>query len=288
MKGMKPVPAAPSPAATVVVLRHGSSGVEVLMLQRHARSGFMANAYVFPGGRVEPQDRDSAFVGHLLADAMAVELDRMEALTDVASALSHWVAAIRETFEESGILFAKPDNEEHAYPSAEARFAWQQRLNRGEISFKALLESRGLRLDTGRLVNLSHWVTPEFEKRRFSARFFLAPVYADEAEEHADGTEATASVWIRPEEALRRHAEGNFRIAPPQWVTLKLLSQFETVEMALAWARAQKRIEVCQPHPFTLDQAIALALPGDPEHPTSPTSKVLNRVMLRDGRWSDV
>jgi 8-oxo-dGTP pyrophosphatase MutT (NUDIX family) len=275
--------AAAQSAATVVILRDGDSGIEVLMLRRHAKSGFMANAYVFPGGRVESADSDLSFVSYVDAHEVA----RMEALPHDVEPLSFWIAAIRETFEESGLLFAV--SKDAAGSALEEAMLWasQQRLNSKEITFAEMLSTNGLIPDFRRLTNLSHWVTPAFESRRYSARFFCAKAYDTQISERVDGVETTDACWLRPVDALEQHAAKRLRLAPPQWVTLRLLMRFHEVDEVLTWAQAQPRIHPCEPELIEHPELFALALPGDPEHSSSPGSATLNRVVLRDGVWCE-
>ena len=270
------------PAATITLVRDNEGVVEVFLVRRHARSGFMANAYVFPGGRLDPEDASPGLLARLGSGAR----ERVTLMEDVEgddTALAHLVAALRETFEESGILLAGPRTSGVFEPEAK----WQEELNEGVRSFEALITEEDLELRTDALVYFAHWVTPVFEKRRYSARFFLALAPPGQRGVH-DGRETTESIWLTPRAALERHAAGELFVAPPQWQVLQDIQGFESTASLLAWARGLTRVPPIQPHRFALDADLALALPGDPEHPDTPAGDhegKTRRIVLREGTW---
>jgi 8-oxo-dGTP pyrophosphatase MutT (NUDIX family) len=271
----------PRQAATIALVRDRAGHVEVFLVRRHARSGFMANAYVFPGGRLDSADGAPALLARLGADAAAVTA-RMEGIDHQAQARAHLVAAVRETYEEAGILLATRASGEAVVPCK----AWQDALNAGERTFESILVDEELVMNTDALAYFAHWVTPKFESRRYAARFFLAVAPANQEGRH-DGRETTDSLWVAPDEALRRHAAGTLFLAPPQWQVLHDLAARASTSALLTWARGLLRVPPIQPHRFDLDGTLALALPGDPEHPETPddAEALLHRIVLREGTW---
>jgi 8-oxo-dGTP pyrophosphatase MutT (NUDIX family) len=228
------MPVTPLPAATVALVRDAGRGLEVLLLQRNLDSGFVPGAHVFPGGGVDEGDH-AAGLWALCAgvdDAAASRVLGME-----RGGLAYWVAAIRETFEEAGILLAC-EAEGGIVVVDEDRagrlFLHRSALDSGATHLAAILRAEQLRLAADRLVYFSRWVTPEGLPRRYDTRFFLA--LAPPAQEAAHcNRETIAHAWMRPAEALDRHARAQMNLRTPTLKTLELFAQFGRVE---ALARA--------------------------------------------------
>lgn len=284
-------PAAPRSAATVVLLRERADAgapFDVLFVKRHARSGFMANAYVFPGGRVDDADSGPALVERL--DGVDVErlAARMVGVADDRLALAHLVAAIRETFEEAFVLLARhadgrpvdlTDRDQH-----ERWAGWRDKLNAGEVTFEEIVVTEDLVLHGDAMGYFDHWITPNFEPRRYDTRFFLAVAPAGQTGAH-DGRETTESLWRPPADALAEHGAGQFFMAPPQWCILQSLTERTSVAGARR-AAAAADVPPCQPHGVKTERGFVLAMPGDPLHPSSLDSEgPPRRVALEDGRW---
>jgi 8-oxo-dGTP pyrophosphatase MutT (NUDIX family) len=223
-------PVAPRPAATVLLLRDGVAGPEVFMVVRHRQIEFAAGALVFPGGRVEPADAEIA------AGLGAAGPD---------GALR--VAAIREAFEESGLLLARTEAGVALTPEQGAAVAAAHRdaLNAGSRGFAALLQAEGLRPDIGALVRFAHWVTPADLAKRFDTHFFLAPAPGGHAAVH-DGHEAVDSVWITPEAALAEAAAGTRTLLFPTRLNLQRLAGAPHLAAALE-AAASRPVVTVQP-----------------------------------------
>lgn len=215
------VPVEPVPAATVVLARDGESGLEVLLLQRHRASGFVPGAYVFPGGRVESTDDDAAALARL--DGLPAPL-RPEG--------AYWVAAVREAFEETGVLLGQ-----RSEPAALAE--WRERLLNDETTLGGMLEALDLRLDLRRMIELAHWITPIAEPRRYDTRFFLAAPLGG-AEVRIDEREMTDALWLPPAEALRRFRAGKLAMVFPTVHTLEKLTEFRTATQALEALRGAR------------------------------------------------
>jgi 8-oxo-dGTP pyrophosphatase MutT (NUDIX family) len=218
----------PLPAATVTLVRDAPSGLEVLMLQRSMKLAFMPGAYVFPGGALDPGDASPEL------HELCVGLDDATAsrsLGIVRGGLAYWVAAIREAFEEAGILLAYDGsghfvslNGEGAERLRTQRFA----LDRGRADFVAFARSEGLRLATDRLLYFGHWITPVTVPRRYDTRFFLAVAPEDQEAQH-DNHETIAHTWMRPQEALDLSAKELLNMRLP---TIKTLERFAACSTA--------------------------------------------------------
>lgn len=248
-------PAAPS--ATVVLLRDGSSGPEVFLLRRHGESFVLGGAYVFPGGKLDAED--AAWADRL--DRTPQELHALlgEPELQPGEAAGLFVAAIREVFEETGLLFADIAPER-------AREAWAA-LRQGP-GFDELLGPMGLTLGASALQPWSRWITPTLSsvvRKRFDTRFFVAAVPPGQEPAH-DEHEATAGVWLTPREALRQYWDGAIEFAPPQLMSLAHLARHHSVASVFAAARA--RTPPCiRPQPQDVDGVRVICYPGDPWHP---------------------
>jgi len=222
------------PAATVMLVRDGSTGgpssLEVLMLRRHPESVFAADAWVFPGGRVDDGDRHGAPVAIGPSDAEA-----SAELGLPSGGLAYWIAAARECFEEAGILLARHPGTgawfEASTDLAAARLArYRREVHSGATTLAAVLESEGLVLDLSGVHYVSHWITPprRGNARRFDTRFFVAEVPPAQVAAH-DAAETVESIWTTPAEALARGAAGDLRLLIPTIANLETLSRFSSV-----------------------------------------------------------
>jgi 8-oxo-dGTP pyrophosphatase MutT (NUDIX family) len=219
------VPAAPRPAATVVLLRDAEGGPEALLLRRHRRSGFAADAWVFPGGVVDASDRAPSAADRLDGPSPEDWARRLE-LDDPAEAAGYVTAAIREAFEETGILLAHSDRVSVAHVHAAESLAVARRALLNEVvTLRDVAVGNGLRLAGDELIYVGHWITPEPEPRRYDTRFFAALAPAD-AVCDAHDAELTDSVWLRPAEAVQRFHDGQLKLLPPTVHTLRRLDGF--------------------------------------------------------------
>ena len=227
-------PTVPWPAASLVLLRDGPEGVETLLIRRPESSRFAAGDFVFPGGRVEPADRSADATAWCAGVEPAAAAERL-GLDDPAEALGYWVAAIRETFEEVGVLLAEPAA--GGLPLDAARLAdWRSACRGDERAFWRMLREEGLRLAADRLVYFAHWITPEERPLRFDTRFFAAPMPPGQ-EAVADGREIVAVRWLRPADALAAQARGEISLRLPTMRNLALFEGAATVAEALARLR---------------------------------------------------
>jgi 8-oxo-dGTP pyrophosphatase MutT (NUDIX family) len=213
------MPATPVPASTVLLLRDGAAGIEVLMITRHSASGFAAGALAFPGGKVDPADA-------ALAPA---------ALAAPSGAFR--VAAIRETYEEAGLLLARRRG-------AEALLGHEEVAALPKVSFAALVGELGLDLATDLLVPYAHWITPIDSPKRFDTQFFLAPV-PERQRPSADERETHGLSWVRPEAALAEADAGRASVVFATRMNLMRLAASGSVAAALDAARAAPIVPVC-------------------------------------------
>jgi glyoxylase-like metal-dependent hydrolase (beta-lactamase superfamily II)/8-oxo-dGTP pyrophosphatase MutT (NUDIX family) len=251
----------PRPSATIVVVREGERGIEVLLCRRAERGDHNSGAWVFPGGLVDAGDRAAHACCAGLDDAAASERLRVG-----AGGLDFYVAAIRECFEESGLLYAVDAATGGAVvdldEAAAAQVApWRIALHRGERTLVDFCRDTGLALAVDRLVYLSHWITPVGRAKRFDTRFFLAVAPRVQTALH-DGTEMVEQQWLRPADALLESAA--LKLLTPTQKTLELLARYPNVEALLEWARARREIVLTMPRAGTGRDGVRPVLPDEP------------------------
>jgi len=248
------------PAATVIIVRDGDSGPEILMLRRSRRAGFFPNAWVFPGGRVDAADADVPTVGAVRG---APAEDR-----------GYAVAALRECLEEAGVWLGL------GTPDPDLR----ERLNAREATLRDAPE---LQADLSCLAWMAWWITPEAEPKRYDTRFFvvkLGPGDGDEAS--ADQVETVESCWVTPAQALARHrARDDFFLAPPTYRSLQELESLGSADDVWAHAEAQE-VRPIMPR-IEKHETTHIVLPGDPSHPSDFPVEGATRLVFDDGCWVD-
>ena len=262
------MPAAPDktairPAATVMLVRDADGGgIEVLMVRRNLNSDFVGGAYVFPGGGVDLAD------GGTEAEAVCVGRSATEA-TEIlgleAGGLAYWVACLRELFEEAGILMATAPSGstlELVGEVADRFVAHRDAVNAGERRFLDVIAEEGLTLDVGDLHYFAHWITPEGSPRRYDTRFFVATAPALQTAAH-DAGEVIADEWIAPEDALRRHREGDIELIFPTIKNLQAISRFSTAADLIEAARTAASVPAILPRITMSDKGVRILLPGD-------------------------
>ena len=247
------------PAASVVMLRDGGEGLEVFLLKRHGLAEVLGGVYVFPGGKVDPDDAmlDLHARLDLPLESLYAALGEPE-LEPIEAAALH-VAALREAFEETGVLYAQGAG------AQQAAVAWD--LLRQGRSFDAILQAMSLRLEASRLQPWSRWITPVIgavARKRFDTRFFLAPVPEGQVARH-DNHEATESIWLTPRKALQQYWDRALELAPPQILSLAHLSRHACVASALAEAR-RRMPPTIRPEVFEEDGTRVVCYPGDGQH----------------------
>jgi len=258
----------PLPATTLMLLREGSAGPEVFLVQRNRHSGFLPNAWVFPGGRVDAGDR---LDGHPAVRGGERVLSRWG--IDRATGIAHLVAGVRETFEECGIWLG-----DRAPPASE-----REPLANGNRRFVDVLADSGAVVDLDRLTPWAWWVTPAVERRRFDTRFLVAVVDGLAVGAH-DERETVASGWFSPARVVEEGTLGTFPLAPPTWWTLRELAAHPTLEAILAEAERRPQRPI-QPIMQFLPDGMVLLLPGHPAHPEPAIPGLPTEVVHEGGRW---
>ena len=285
----------PRPAASIIILRDAEPGLEVFLMKRHDLSNAFGGAYVFPGGKVDAVDAEPIMAAFLDRPWATLQPTLNEDDTDAPTAGGLYVAALREVFEECGILFARHASDAPAqhglygsgHATAELVSAAATRLQAGD-TFNAVVQGLQLQLLTSSLVPWSRWitpVTPTLTNKRFDTRFFVAAVPSSQTAVH-DNHEATDSAWLRPRDALTQYRDGSIMLAAPQIMTLAHLSRFATVDAALQDARSRKP-PLIQPEPFDVEDARVVCYPGDERHPVKERAMPgPTRLYFRNKRFS--
>ncbi len=247
----------PRPASTILPLRDGADGVEVLLVRRNLNSDFVGGAYVFPGGAVDAGDA-------ALADRVVGldEASASERLGLATGGLAYYVAALRELYEEAGLLLGTGRDGSSITPDATALERWRDDLNSRRCHFVDVLDGLDQVLDLGGVAYLSHWVTPVGPPRRFDTRFFVVEAPRDQIAGH-DEAETVAHRWLRPADALELAASGAITMILPTIRNLESIATFERVADVLAWAGSVRTIERVEPRMLERDGETVILLPGD-------------------------
>jgi 8-oxo-dGTP pyrophosphatase MutT (NUDIX family) len=238
------------PASTMLLLRDGAAGMEVFMVVRHHQIDFASGALVFPGGSIDADD-------HVVAarkDLVAPGLTEAE--------LGFAVGAIRETFEECGMLLARPQGSDALVSAEHVKSLDGTRpvICEGKLAFSELLSAEKLTLATDLLVPYAHWVTPVTMPKRFDTRFFLAVAPSDQVGLH-DGTENVDSIWITPQQAVADGEAGRRTVIFPTMLNLLKLARRNDVQSAIAAARASDVVTV-MPHMTKVDDGFRMEIPA--------------------------
>jgi 8-oxo-dGTP pyrophosphatase MutT (NUDIX family) len=264
-----------------MLLRDGLEGLEVFMLQRTMAAAFARGQYVFPGGKVDAADHGGLFepVCDGLDDATASARLGIE-----RGGLAWLVAALRECFEEAGVLLARPDDSDDIVrfdtPATIDRFnTARHAIHEGELSLADFCETEDLRLLVDRIHLVDHWITPVGERRRFDTRFFVAA--APEVQEPLhDDKETIASLWVRPVDALRMHADGELQMFPPTIASLEFLLPHATTADAVVAAAAVGVPVPVEPRILLDDEGRVRGIrrPGDDGYASTPVPEFVINV----------
>ncbi len=276
---MADAPATPLASSTVILLRDegGAAGpFSVLMLKRHGSITF-PGVHAFPGGVLDAADAHAAGAS-LPAEQRWAPPDEGDAPPD---ALPYWVAALRELFEEVGILLAHRGGRLVEGPLTDDLLALRPRLHARE-PFGALLSGLGLVAATDRVYSFARWVTPKVNPRRFDTRFLVARAPAGQ-EPVIDGTETVAAEWLTPQAALEAYEAARIELIPPTVRTLDDLARFPSVDAVLADAR-RRIVRAASPDIMASGGEPSMTYPDN----TGQVGLPPRRLVLRDGRWRPV
>lgn len=247
-------PAAVRPASTMLLLRDGSDGMEVFMVVRHHQIDFASGALVFPGGSVDADDHVIARNATLYGGGSGLD----------ALGLAFRIGAVRETFEECGILLARPNGSNSLVAAAradEVAAAHRTALCEGKTKFSEILQKEGLVLALNLLVPFAHWITPVGMPKRFDTHFYLAVAPEDQVGAH-DGSESVDSVWVRPGAAVEGAKTGRFKLVFATERNLIKLARHNSAAATLEAAR-NERVVTVQPEIIRGEKSRQLRIPAD-------------------------
>ena len=273
-------------AASIVLLRDHADGLQVFLMKRHGLSDVLGGAFVFPGGKVDDTDAlldatqyfDKSNSASL--DTLPAALNEPDLSPKQASAL--YVAALRESFEESGVLFAAQATDEQIQAATA--------LHQSGIPFNQILQQLALRLQTQNILPWSRWITPKMSSvshKRFDTRFFIAALPANQTASSANH-ETTESIWLSPREALTSYWNKDISLAPPQIMSLVHLARHDSVASVMQQAK-QSPIPLIEPQPYNMDGTRVICYPGDAQHPIPPLALPgPTRLCYRNNRFEPV
>jgi 8-oxo-dGTP pyrophosphatase MutT (NUDIX family) len=295
--------AIPKKAATVILLRDTMpEGFEAFLLKRHEKSSFMGGNYVYPGGRVDRED------GSLETCALCKGVTLEEAhqifgeTLSPEESLAHWIAGIRELFEEAGVLVAYDQEGNFIRIKSitdRGRFSnYRSLLQKAELNICQIARDEKLLFALNQLHYYAHWITPEARSERFDTRFFIARHPAGQ-EATYDQKETTEGVWLSPKKALEENLNGEVVLSPPTLITLENLSRFKTANAVFESLKNQK-IQSILPVLTKVSSGPIIIFPWDPEYqtfqkghipdpanhgrPSQPGDRT-TRVLMEKGRW---
>lgn len=289
----------PRAASTIVLVRGKGSAFDLYLLKRSAKSGFFPGTYVFPGGTVAPEDRNAdVWLRHSDLDLPSVE-KRLGGSLLATEMLAYGVAAIRETFEEGGVLLASRSQETESGMQAICETRKVKKLSKGW--FREWAVSGDWHLQLSRLARWAHWITPEAFKPRFDTRFFLAFVPADQ-ECSPDRQETTHGIWVTPEQGLAANMRGEIPLSPPTLVTLQELLQHKTLNALQDEVNQRGWGEPRLPRVIPVEKGAVILEPWDPmirkkdvgfdpaalKKLVLPVGEPFSRLWLYEGIWRPV
>jgi 8-oxo-dGTP pyrophosphatase MutT (NUDIX family) len=295
--------AVPKKAATTILLRNKEpQGFEVFLLKRHEKSSFMGGNYVYPGGRVDREDGSLEMCS--FSKGITLEEARMILGRAISSeeSFAHWIAGIRELFEEAGVLLAYDQKgrllQLKNREERERFLHYRESLQKDKKSICEMAQKENLLFALDQLHYYAHWITPEARSERFDTRFFLTRYPLGQEATH-DQKETTAGAWLTPRKALEENLTGEVVLSPPTLKTLEDLSRFESIGEIFDSLEG-KNIQPILPILTKISDHPLLVFPWDPEyeifqkgkipspiHHGSPSQPGDNttRLLMREGRW---
>lgn len=293
----------PKKAATVILLKDDElQRFDVFLLKRHEKSSFMGGNYVYPGGRVDRGDGSSGLSSLSRGVTFEEAQKNFGGTLSPEESLAHWIAAIRELFEEAGVLLAydqKGNLVELTTGEERERFSHHRKLlQEDKISFSEMAQKEKLLFALDQLHYYAHWITPEAQPQRFDTRFFLARCPSGQ-EASPDQKETTDGIWLPPWKALEENLKGNVVLSPPTLKTLEDLSRFKTLNHIFLSLK-KNDIQPVLPILTRISDDVLIVFPWDPEynafqkgkgsspvHHGSPSRQGDNttRLLMKEGRW---
>lgn len=295
--------AIPKNAATVILLREKEpEGFEVFLLKRHEKSSFMGGNFVYPGGRV---DRDDGSL-EICSFSKGITFDEAQKILggtiSPEESFAHWIAGIRELFEEAGVLLAYDKKGNFSQiknrDEQEKFFNYRALLQKGAITICQMAQEEKLLFALDQLHYYAHWITPEARSERFDTRFFLTRYPLGQEASH-DQKETTAGIWITPHKALEENLKGEVFLSPPTLKTLEDLSRFKTID-EIFHSLKSRNIQTILPILTKISDNPLIIFPWDPEYalyqrgkipsfinhgrPSQPDDNT-TRLILKEGRW---
>jgi 8-oxo-dGTP pyrophosphatase MutT (NUDIX family) len=295
--------AIPKKAATIILLRDKKPrGFEVFLLKRHEKSSFMGGNFVYPGGRVDREDGSleicSFSKGMTFDEAQKI----LGGTISPEESIAHWIAGIRELFEEAGVLLAY-DQQGNLFQirnqeEPEKFLRYREFLHSGRTTVCQMAQEENLLFALDQLHYYAHWITPEARSERFDTRFFLA-CHPEGQEANYDQRETIAELWITPQKALEGNLKGEVILSPPTLKTLEDLSRFESIDEVFSSLKT-KDIRPILPVLTKVESGALLVFPWDPEYeifqkreipspinhgrPSQPGDNT-TRLLMKDDRW---
>lgn len=286
-------------AATVILTREKAGELQIYLLKRSAKSGFMAGNFVFPGGTVENEDRQfNLFKQH--SDLNPDEIYRhLGGELQVEEAMAYGVAAIRETLEEAGVFFAidERNSESNLLHACNLRLS----AHLAKDWFANLVVNEGWQLTLSALTRWSHWITPELMNRRFDTRFFLAAMPSGQCC-RPDSRETVQGLWITPAEGLEGNLAGKVPLSPPTLVTLHRLLKYTTMKALQKESKNRQWGQKILPRLVSLARGAVIVEPWDPMYRKKeilidpnelaalvlPVGESFSRLWYDNGIWKPV
>ena len=284
--------ATPRPSATVIITRPASESFEILFIRRSSKSSFMGGMSAFPGGTVDPDDYEET--------VLCSETENL--LTSISQTLSpaeqraFYVAAVRELFEETGVLIARDAQGRSIHGAGSpASDLIREEIDSGK-SFSAALKLHQMRLSCAELIPYARWITPTAQPQRFDAYFFLVEGPANVRAE-ADAHETTSAFWLTPIHALQSNKEGTITLVPPTLKIVHDMARFSTFR-ELEKSLRPHNLEPVQPVMCQTEDGIMIVLPNDPDYPHAPAGasrqgqrpigreEEPTRVVFEKGKWT--
>jgi len=293
----------PKNAATVILLREKKpEDFGIFLLKRHEKSSFMGGNFVYPGGRV---DRDDGSL-EICSFSKGITYDQAQKILGGAfspeESFAHWIAGIRELFEEAGVLLAY-DQEGNLFQirnrdEQEKFLHYRESLQKGSLTICEMAQKEKLLFALDQLHYYAHWITPEARSERFDTRFFLAQYPSGQEATH-DERETTVGIWLTPREALDENMKGEVALSPPTLKTLEDLSRFKTIDEVFNSLKRED-IKPILPILTKISSGPLIIFPWDPEYglfqkgetpsplnhgrPSQPGDNT-TRVILQEGIW---